>query len=241
MDPRYAEAYARIAKTHWWWRAREVAIVRAVRSLRRGHPPARILDVGCGDGVHFGALAGFGTVEGIEADAATLDPAGPWRDRIHVTPFAAPLPVAGPFDLILLLDVIEHLDDPVAALTLARSLLAPGGAVLVTVPASPALWTSHDDLNHHRRRYTRPALRVDFTAAGLRVDSMRYLFHALVPAKLAVRAFERLRGPNQHLPAVPPAPINAAARLYAMAEMRLLAPIASWLPGTSLLAIGRGD
>lgn len=241
MDPRYAEAYARIARTHWWWRAREVALVRAVRSLRAGLGPARILDVGCGDGVHFGALAEFGTVEGIESDAATLDPAGPWRDRIHVMPFAAPLPVTGPFDLILLLDVIEHLDDPVGALALARSLLAADGAVLVTVPASPALWTSHDDLNHHRRRYTRLSLRAEFGAAGLRVQSMRHLFHALVPAKLAVRALEKLRGPNQQLPAVPPAPINTAARLYAMAEMRLLAPVASWLPGTSLLAVGRRD
>src|ERR1022692_550823 len=193
VDPRYAASYATIARSHWWWRARERAIVGEVRRLRQGRAAGRILDVGCGDGVHFGALAEFGDVEGIESDASTLDAAGPWRQKIHVVPFQAPLPIRGPFDLILFLDVIEHLDDPVAALVLAHSLLAPGGAVLVTVPVLPWLWTSHDDLNHHRRRYTRSSLSANFAAAGLAVGRMRYLFHSLVPAKLALRVIESVR------------------------------------------------
>jgi len=239
VDPRYAAAYATIARSHWWWRAREVAIVRELRRLRKGTAPGRILDVGCGDGVHFAALAEFGDVEGIEADASTLDPAGPWRSRIHVTAFQAPLPIAGRYDVILFLDVIEHLDDPVAALALARSLLTPGGAVLVTVPALPWLWTSHDDLNHHRRRYTRSHLVADFGAAGLAVDRMRYLFHSLVPAKLAVRLIERVRRSRPAPPRVPPAPLNALAKLVARVEMVALAPVAGVLPGTSLLAVAR--
>lgn len=202
-------------------------------------PRGRILDVGCGDGVHFAALAKFGDVEGIEADASTLDPAGPWRQQIHVTPFQAPLPIRGPFDLILFLDVIEHLDDPVAALTLARSLLAPGGAVLVTVPALPWLWTSHDDLNHHRRRYTRSRLATDFAAAGLEIERMRYLFHSLIPAKLVVRLLERVRRSPPAPPRVPPAPLNAVVRMVATTEMLLLAPVSRVLPGTSLLAVAR--
>jgi 2-polyprenyl-3-methyl-5-hydroxy-6-metoxy-1,4-benzoquinol methylase len=210
-----------------------------VRRLRQGCPPGRILDVGCGDGVHFAALAEFGNVEGIEADATTLDPAGPWRQQIHVTPFQAPLSISGAYDLILFLDVIEHLDDPVAALALARSLLAPGGAVLVTVPALPWLWTSHDDLNHHRRRYTRSTLTADFSAAGFTVERMRFLFHVLVPAKLVVRLIERVRGSRPSPPRVPPEPLNALAGLVARAETFLLAPVSRVLPGTSLLAVGR--
>ena len=239
VDPQYAASYATIARSHWWWRAREVAIMREVRRLRQGMPRGRILDVGCGDGVHFGALAEFGDVAGIEADAATLDPAGRWRQQIHVAPFQAPLPIRGPFDLILFLDVIEHLDDPVAALVLARSLLAPQGAVLVTVPALPWLWTSHDDLNHHRRRYTRATLAADFAAAGLELERMRYLFHSLVPAKLAVRVIERVRRSRPAPPRVPPAPFNAIAGMVAAAEMFLLAPVSRLLPGTSLLAVAR--
>ena len=215
--------------------------MREVRRLRHGMPRGRILDVGCGDGVHFGALAEFADVEGIEADAATLDAAGPWRRQIHVAPFQAPLPVSGPYDLILFLDVIEHLDDPVAALALARSLLAPGGAVLVTVPALPWLWTSHDDLNHHRRRYTRATLAADFAAGGLKVERMRHLFHLLVPAKLAVRMIERIRRSRPTPPRVPPPPLNALAGLVTRAEMIVLAPVSGFVPGTSLLAVGRSS
>jgi SAM-dependent methyltransferase len=239
VDAEYAATYASIARAHWWWRAREVAIVREVRRLRWGKPPGRILDVGCGDGVHFAALAEFGDVEGIESDTSTLDPAGRWRRQIHVTPFQAPLPIPGPYDLILFLDVIEHLDDPVAALALARSVLSPGGAVLVTVPALPWLWTSHDDLNHHRRRYTRSSLAANFAAAGFNIERMRYLFHSLVPAKVAMRVVERIRRSPPAPPDIPPAPLNALANILAQAEMALFTPVSRFLPGTSLLAVGR--
>jgi len=239
VDPRYAAEYAAIARKHWWWRAREEAIVREVRRLRAGKGAARILDVGCGDGVHFGVLGEFGSVEGIETDASTLDPQGKWRQQIHVTPFEAPLPISGPYDLILFLDVIEHLDDPVGALALAKSLLAPGGAVLVTVPALPSLWTSHDDLNHHRRRYTRETLAAHLRQAGFAVERLRYLFQSLVPAKIAVRMLEMVRGAKPAPPKVPLAAINTIAYGVARAEMVVMGPVSQWVPGTSLLAVGR--
>lgn len=238
MDERYAEAYGSIARAHWWWQAREFAIVRQVRKLRRGLPPGRILDVGCGDGILFPALTEFGEVEGIEADASTLNPAGPWRERIHVAPFDERAPLHGPYDLILMLDVIEHLDDPVSALRHACAMLGPKGAVLVTVPALPWLWTSHDDLNHHRRRYTPAGLAREFTAAGLEVGTMRFLFHSLIVAKLAVRFRERLHRGAAQVPRVPPRAMNALARLLTRIEMVLLAPVSGVVPGTSLLAVG---
>lgn len=239
VDPRYAAEYAAIARRHWWWRARAGAIVREVRRLREGRGPGRILDVGCGDGVHFGVLGEFGEVEGIETDASTLDPAGKWRSKIHVTPFQAPLPISGRYDLILFLDVIEHLDDPVGALALAKTLLAPRGAVLLTVPALPSLWTSHDDLNHHRRRYTRETLAAHLVEAGFAVERLRYLFQSLVAAKVAVRLIEKMRGARPAPPGVPPAAINAMAHGVARLELAVLEPVSRWLPGTSLLAVGR--
>jgi 2-polyprenyl-3-methyl-5-hydroxy-6-metoxy-1,4-benzoquinol methylase len=238
VDERYAEAYGSIARAHWWWQAREFAIVRQVRKLRRGLPPGRILDVGCGDGILFPALAEFGEVEGIEADASTLSPSGPWRGRIHIAPFDEAAPLHGPYDLILMLDVIEHLDDPVSALRRACALLGPKGAVLVTVPALPWLWTSHDDLNHHRRRYTRTQLNGEFSAAGLEAGVMRFVFHSLVVAKLAVRFRERLHRRPAQVPLVPPRAVNALARLLTKVEVVLLAPVSRVVPGTSLLAVG---
>ena len=239
MDERYAAAYGAIARSHWWWQAREFAIVRELRRVRRGKPRGRILDVGCGDGILFPALAPFGDVEGIEADGTTLDPSGPWRHQIHVAPFDQSAPLNPPYDLVLMLDVIEHLDAPVAALRQALALLRPDGAVLVTVPALPSLWTAHDDLNHHRRRYTRRTLAQEFAAAGLELGSMRFLFHALVLGKLAVRWRERWRGLGAALPRVPAPALNRLAAGISKAEMALLAPASRILPGTSLLAVGR--
>ncbi|MEP6590949.1 MAG: class I SAM-dependent methyltransferase [Gemmatimonadota bacterium] len=236
MDAAYAAAYAELAANHWWWQAREARLLDRIRRLRRGLPPARILDVGCGDGRLFPPLEAFGTVEGIEPDVATLGATAPAGRRIHHVPFDAPLPVSGPYDLILMLDVVEHLDAPVERLRLARSLLAPGGVLLVTVPALPALWTRHDLLNHHRRRYTQGELRRQLQAAGLGRVDVRYAFHALAAAKLAVRLREQLR---HELPVVPrlPAPwINRMARRYHLLEGTLLGPFARWLPGSSLIA-----
>ena len=238
MDKQYAVAYGSIARRHWWWQARQFAIVRQVRKLRRGHPRGRILDVGCGDGILFPALAEFGDVEGIEADASTLNPSGPWRNRIHVAPFDETAPLNGPYDLILMLDVIEHLDNPVSALRHACAILGPTGAILVTVPALPWLWTSHDDLNHHRRRYTPTQLTQEFTAAGVEMGTMRFLFHSLIAAKLALRFREQVHHRPAQVPRVPSRAVNALARLLAELEMVLLAPVSRVIPGSSLLAVG---
>src|SRR5262249_51993562 len=152
-----------------------------------------ILDVGCGDGILLDRLGAWGHAEGIEPDATTLGPGASHR-TIHLGPFDASFRPEAPFDLVLFLDVIEHLDDPVAALTRARELLTPGGRIFVSVPAFQALWTTHDDLNHHRRRYTTAMLRGQAAKAGLTVTWARYGFLSVGLAKVLVRLKERLIG-----------------------------------------------
>lgn len=237
MDPSYATAYPDLAAHHWWWQARESLLLDEIRRLRAWKEPARILDIGCGDGRLFPVLGEFGTVEGIEPDAITLGTTPPPGRRIHHTAFALPLPVSGKFDLILMLDVLEHLDDPVASLRLAGSLLSEGGTLLATVPALPALWTRHDALNHHRLRYTKAELGRQLEAAGLSPEMIRYEFHALALAKLAVRAFEAaVPGPPGVPRPLPPA-LNRAAVGFIRAESWLCRPVARLLPGSSLLAL----
>lgn len=235
MDAEYAAAYRELFERHWWWRAREALILRVLRRLRAGREPGRVLDVGCGDGLFFGALAEFGEVEGVESDASLLTPGSPHRGRIHVGPFDAGYRPGHRFALIVMLDVLEHLPDADGALRHARSLLEPGGRLVVTVPAFPALWTHHDELNRHFVRYTRRTFRAAAQGAGLRVEEMRYFFHWTAPAKLAVRAKERLLGPGgpERLPS--PA-LNRALYLLSRAEQAALGSLP--LPfGTSLLAV----
>jgi hypothetical protein len=137
-----------------------------------------------------------------------------------------------------MLDVLEHLDDPAGALRHALSLLEPDGVFLATVPAFRSIWTTHDDLNEHRTRYTKATMRSLAAAGGLRIDRLEYFFHWTYPVKLAQRAVEALTRPAPAPAAVPPGPINAVLRWLSSAERAVVGPL--HLPfGSSLLVVGR--
>ena len=233
MRADYARVYRDHYERHWWWRAREGLLVK---EIARREPPdswQSILDIGCGDGLFFDQLKRFGEVWGVEFDPSIVSRHGPHRTRIATVPFDESYRPGRRFRLILMLDVLEHLADPVDALRLAGRLLEPGGALLITVPAFRFLWTSHDDINQHRDRYTAARLRERAREANLEVASSRYLFPSLVIGKLAVRLLEQVRGPGAAR--VPPAGLNEFLRRFAVAEERVLGP--ARIPfGTSLLA-----
>lgn len=237
MDSTYAAQYRTLYEQHWWWRAREAAIVREIRALFRPDGSREFLDVGCGDGLLFGRLAAFGRVDGVEIDPLTVAVDSPWRQRIHFGPFDESYQPERRYDLILMLDVLEHLPDPAAALRHARSLLKPQGALLMTVPAFNVLWTSHDELNRHFTRYTKQSFRELACSAGVGLQRMRYLFQWTFPAKLAVRLKEAVLRSEARPPELPPRMVNSllttASRWEEATLGRLGAPF-----GSSLLAIG---
>ena len=235
MDASYAAAYGELYRRHWWWRAREAVVLATLRRVRAGKPTTRVLDVGSGDGLFFDRLMEFGEVEGIEPDASLLTPGSPHRPRITVAPFDENYQPGHRFGLVTMLDVLEHLPDAEAALRHGRALLEPDGRLVLTVPAFRWLWTHHDELNRHYTRYTRATLRAVARRAGMRVESARYFFHWTVPAKLAVRAKERVLGPGgpERLPAPP---VNRALLALSHVEQAIAGPL--HLPfGTSLLAV----
>jgi SAM-dependent methyltransferase len=195
VDPSYAQRYRELAVRHWWWRARNDCVRSVVRQLLDGRGDAAILDIGCGDGVLFPFLSEFGHVEGIEPDPTVVSADSPWRDRIRIQPFDESFNPGRRYDLILMLDVLEHFEDPLRTLEHVARLLGDGGRVLVTVPAFRLLWTHHDDLNRHFHRFTKRQLSDVVDAAGLEVMDSWYLFHWLFAAKLAQRARERVIGP----------------------------------------------
>ncbi|MGB0037006.1 MAG: class I SAM-dependent methyltransferase [Candidatus Acidiferrales bacterium] len=235
MEPEYAREYRELYTRHWWWRAREDAVVRV---LRRHIPPnvrLHILDVGCGDGLFFDSLAEFGDVEGVEPDAGLVNPQGAHRERIRIAPFDTKFRLPKPYSLVLMLDVLEHLDDPAEALRHAYSLLAPKGALLLTAPAFPILWTNHDDINQHRVRFRRSTLRPLLEQAGFAVVEEQYWCQWTFPAKLAVRVFENIFRRPPAIPRVPPAWINRPLYWLTRAEQRTLGAIG--MPfGSTLMA-----
>jgi SAM-dependent methyltransferase len=234
MDAQYAAAYRELYQRHWWWRVREEILLRQIRGMLAGISGARILDVGCGAGLFFDELEQFGHIEGVESDPAVVEQSGRWRSRIVIGNLDAAYRPAAPYDLILMLDVLEHIQDTDHFLRRAGELLTPGGRILVTVPAFKCLWTAHDEINHHVTRYTARELRATLTRGGLEVIETRYLFQSLLLPKALVRATEALVRRGSRVPGIPSPPIDRLLRAWFRTEDLLT----GWLPfGTSVLAV----
>ena len=222
MDPAYAAVHAEEDRAHWWFLGRR-AVILAEMARRLPASGVRLAELGCGSGGMLEALGRFGTAVGVEMDPALrararergLDVrAGAWPDAIPLEP--------GRWDAVCLFDVLEHLDDEAGALAACRRLLAPGGRLFVTVPAYAWLWSRHDELLGHRRRYTARALRVVAERTGFAVERLTYFNTLLAPPIMAVRlARAALRRPGHDLDRPAP-PVNRALAACFSAEARLL-------------------
>jgi SAM-dependent methyltransferase len=242
MDPQYELDTVSAEETHWWYRGRRRIVSDAVASV--GLPAeARILDAGCGSGRNMVELKRFGDVVGVDVSERAIELA---RAR-----GAGEVELAGltdlsfendAFDLVTCLDVIEHLDDDVAALTELRRVTKPAGCLVVTVPAYPLLWSPHDEMNHHKRRYTRRTLSAAAAASGWELERMTH-FNALLLAPAAlVRILQRLatRGRQAERSDLQrtPAWLNRALERIFLTEARVLKKVD--IPaGLSLLAVFR--
>lgn len=237
MEPEYAARYRELYERHWWWRAREEYLVSWLRRLWPNRGRLAILDVGCGDGLFFDRLAEFGDVEGVEADASIVNAASPFRDRIYVGPLDENYRPGKRFDLVLMLDVVEHVQDAVAFLRHGVRLLDAEGRLLITVPAFPLLWTAHDVINHHVKRYTKAGVRRVADAAGMRIEHWRYFDQWTFAAKLLIRLKETMIPTAGSVPKIPPPPVNRA--LYAFSRLEHLTLGRLPIPfGSSLLIVG---
>ncbi len=240
MNPDLYPAMLRAQGTHWWFRVRR----EAVSGLIARHPRSgdlRLLEIGAGTGANVAMLARHGHLTALDNDAFALA-------ALAAKAAKARLPTPGlqvvrgdaadlssladrRFDAVLLLDVLEHLDDDVAALTQARSVLRPGGIVVMTVPAHPWLFGDHDRQHRHRRRYTARTLRVAISRAGFTRARLRWLFARTLPLMIMAR----LSGRRHDVVAEASSPINRL--LYAF-ERGAAGRGGGW-PGSSLLAVAR--
>ncbi|MEM9366335.1 MAG: methyltransferase domain-containing protein [Planctomycetota bacterium] len=235
MDADYTAAYERLYHSHWWWQCREEYLLHV---LRRHRVPvdAGVLDVGCGGGWAFPIWERFGDVRGVEIDPFLAQSNESTRERIHIGPLDRAFAPGMSFGLIVMLDVLEHIDEPLPVLSRASELLAESGQLLITVPAHPSAWTHHDEVNHHRRRYTKRTLLEEVSGVGFELLELRYFFHALVPLKWLVRCKESLLSPAASAPSVPGKTVNGLMGWFFRWEQRWVTPLG--LPfGTSLMAV----
>ena len=238
MDAALWDAIARVERQHWWFRGRRELVARVLDN--RLVPGARVLDVGCGTGFVLERLLDRYDGWGLEPDAGVRARAGdPASKRILPGSTDDVGAVAGQrFDAILLLDVLEHLDEHVPALAGLATLLSRGGIVLATVPAYPALWSSHDTRNAHRRRYTRGTLQDTIARAGFVAELVTHINARLFPLAMVDRLIAgTFGGGTDRELAVPPRPLNEAfAKLFA-GEARRVRRRRGYPFGLSLLAV----
>jgi SAM-dependent methyltransferase len=196
MEESYETDTLAVEESHWWYHGRRRIVIDLVARLPLP-PQAHILDAGCGSGRNLVELARFGTAVGLEPSArgAEVARARGVGEVVEAGIDSMPFDDAS-FDLITLLDVLEHIEDDRGALLGLRRVARPGGVLLITVPAYPQLWSSHDELNLHYRRYTRRALLDRAEEAGWRPLRTTHFNALLLPVAAAWRFAERLR-PNQ--------------------------------------------
>ena len=188
MDPSLYHRFFEVEDRHWWFVGRRAVVGALIEQALGSSDGAsrRILDVGCGTGGMLPLLSRFGRVTGTDSEPLALDYC---RRRgfedVHLQEgFTAP----APFDVVTLFDVLEHVPDDVGFLEWIRKLLTPDGRLILTVPAFQFLWSRHDDLNRHQRRYRKLDLTAALQRGGFRVERMTYFNFWLFPAAVATRA-----------------------------------------------------
>jgi len=238
MDRIVYDRMAAHDSTHWWYRARRDILADYL--AREGNLPsdARILEIGCGTGHNLPMLAAFGTVEAIEIDPAAREIAS---QRLGKPVSGSPLPALpgverGAYDLIAVLDVVEHIDDDVAALKAMASCLKPGGKILITVPAHQWLWSAHDVVNHHHRRYSKASLIAAIQAAGLAPRKLGYFNSLLFPLAAAARLVGRLTGKDDSDDSPPPKALNTLFEAIFRFERHLVGRV-PLSPGVSIITL----
>jgi SAM-dependent methyltransferase len=243
MQESYSTIYTDLWRRHWWWRVRHELVMRTVEQLFHGDdtPPSgrNIFDIGCAGGVSFDDLSQYGEVYGLEPDPTLVDSCPQWRACIELTGFGPDYSPSRQYDLVLMLDVLEHIEDDTAALGSLQHLLKPGGRAILTVPALQALWSMHDVMNRHYRRYDKMGLQRLIEAGGFAVCDLQYFFiwplGLMYLRKLLLGTKQR---PGKlYTVTIPAAPVNRLFAGLSRTEQRLMQLGVRWPLGSSLLAV----
>lgn len=198
MEPHYYETYYQHETRHWWFRWRYDLVARVIASLPPTAGRPLLLDAGCGTGQMLKHLQQFGDAVGLDVSPGALGFARSrgTNDLVLGTVAQPPFPSQS-FDRVFILDVIEHIEDDAAMLRGLFDLLKPGGYLVATVPAYQSLWSDHDRINRHHRRYLAPQMELLLRDAGFEPARVSYcntlLFPVVYPLRRVMGAWQRRR------------------------------------------------
>lgn len=235
-----------LRETLWWMQARRLIIRRYLEQASGLTAVSSIMDVGCGDGDKFDLLSGFGRVIGVEPSAKLVHRARGRKnaERVFESEW---LELEGQFqiDLFTSFDVMEHCEDDHAFLAKFSQLVPESHLLLISVPACPFLYSEHDRLLHHYRRYSKKSLRETLSTSGYDIIRCDYFLSFMFPFAALSRLKEqanRALGRKQvevNLGEMPPW-LNRALLSIQRAEVRVSEHI-SFPIGLWLFALARHD
>jgi SAM-dependent methyltransferase len=177
MDKTYYLEYYRLEREHWWFRARRKILSEYIKSLAVQN--AKILNIGAATGASSEMLSAFGNVTSLEYDKECCEFVKKTTGSEFICASITALPFENEsFDVVCAFDVVEHISDDRKAVMEMQRVCKNTGYIVCTVPAYMFLWSHHDTVNHHQRRYILSEFRKLFGSGG----NIRYsgYFNALL-------------------------------------------------------------
>ncbi|MEI6886865.1 MAG: class I SAM-dependent methyltransferase [bacterium] len=184
MDASIYKTMDAVESYHWWFVSRAKIIRNLLKKTFKKRTNLKILDVGCGTGGNFKLLSEFGDITGVEPDRFAFEQAK--SKKLSKTLINGDFILCKElenkkFDLIVLTDVLEHIEKDELALSKIRNMLLPNGSLLITVPANMNLWSKHDTTHHHFRRYSFNELKRKLLGANFKIEFLSYFNFYLFP------------------------------------------------------------
>ena len=243
MDTAEYERMYRLENSHWWFVSRRRLATSLIEQWIKPPVRSRILDVGCGTGGNLAALQQWGQAGGIDLNRLPLTLAqGRGLTRLAQAS-ALTLPYANEtFDLVTAFDVLYHqwITNDVQAMGELYRVLQPGGWLLVTDSALPALWSTHDEIYQARQRYTLGDIRTKIIEAGFKPRMCSYIYALVLPLTLLVRLIMRWLPLSSDLDMQPP-PVWLNKPLIGLSGLEAwwLQQNRTWPVGSSLICLAQ--
>ena len=223
MEKDFEENYHKLESSHWWFLSRRKYVTQLLENVPKD---ATILDIGCSSGHLLMDMEATGRSKdnlwGIDISPEGIALCQEFCYTNTQVMDAQNISLSTQFDVLIASDCLEHLEQDEKALKNWYSLLKPGGKLLVFVPAFMSLWSGHDVVNMHYRRYTRAELKTKLKAEGFMIKKASYWNFLLFTPVWLIRKLKKEKDlPSGDL-SMPPAPVNAALKVLISIENTLL-------------------